>query len=124
MSDELREQPEPEAPPRTEPAATAPAPDATSALPPDEPELRRPRRPPGPPADGVAVAAFVLAILGVQLVAVVLGHLALARIRQGTRGGRGLAVAALGIGYAGLVLTLALAVLYFAVLAPLVTLPG
>jgi hypothetical protein len=89
----------------------------------DEPP-RRPRRQPGPPADGMAIAALVLSLLGLHLIGVVLGHVALGRIRSGPLGGRGLAIAALVVGYAGLVLALAWWTLYFSVLAPVVTLPG
>ena len=91
--------------------------------PPDEEPLRRPRREPRPPADGLAIAALVVAIAGLSLLAVVLGHLALGRIRERGTGGRRLAVAALALGYAGAVLFLAWWSVYFAVLAPIVTLP-
>ena len=98
----------------------------------DEPELaplkalpeEEPRRPRRPPADGLAVAAFTVSLVGLHIVGVVLGHLALARIAETGRGGRGLATAALVIGYGGLVLSLAWWIVYFAVLAPVVTLPG
>ncbi|WP_307807024.1 DUF4190 domain-containing protein [Naasia sp. SYSU D00057] len=105
--------------PAAPPAAFAPADPQ-----PDEEPLRRPRREPRQPADGLAIAALVVAIAGLSLLAVVLGHLALGRIRARGTGGRRLAVAALALGYAGLVLFLAWWAVYFAVLAPIVTLPG
>ncbi len=87
-----------------------------------------PEEPPSPaarpPRDGLAIAAFVVSLLGVHLAGIVLGHLALARTASMGRRGRGLAIAALVIGYAGLALALAGWVVYFAVLAPVVTLPG
>ncbi|WP_324650351.1 DUF4190 domain-containing protein [Georgenia sp. H159] len=54
--------------------------------------------------DSVAVTAMVLGVVGVVvpgvcLVAVALGHLALRRLRTSYEGGRGLAVAALVLGY-------------------------
>lgn len=91
---------------------------------PEDAEPRRPRRAPGAPFDVLAVAALVLSLLGVHVVGIVLGHLAVARVRENGRRGRGLAIAALLIGYAGLALALAWWVFYFAVLAPVVTLPG
>jgi hypothetical protein len=69
--------------------------------------LHSPSYPPGyqpyaaypPPAkretDGVAIAALVLAILAIVPVAVVLGIVALGRIKRTGNGGRGLAIAAL-----------------------------
>ncbi|PYG01161.1 protein of unknown function [Georgenia satyanarayanai] len=55
--------------------------------------------------DRVAVAAMVLGVLGVVvpglcLFAIALGHLGLHRLRTSYDGGRGLAVAALALGYA------------------------
>jgi ferric-dicitrate binding protein FerR (iron transport regulator) len=97
---------------------------APTAFAPDEEPLRRPRRRSGSPPDGLAVAAIVVAVAGLSLVAVVLGHLALHRIDRRGSGGRWVAVAALVLGYAGLVLFLAWWAVYFAVLAPIVTLPG
>ena len=89
-----------------------------------EEALRRPRRIPGPPADGFAVAALIAALGGLSLVAIVLGLLALGRIARHGSGGRGLAIAGLVLGWTGLAIFLAWWTLYFAVLAPIVTLPG
>lgn len=54
--------------------------------------------------DSVAVTAMVLGVVGIVvpglcLIAVALGHLALRRLRTSYEGGRGLAVAALVLGY-------------------------
>ncbi|BDZ44982.1 DUF4190 domain-containing protein [Naasia aerilata] len=85
---------------------------------------RRPRRAPRPPADGRAVAALVLSLVGLHVLGVILGHVALARIRRTGAGGRGMAIAGLVLGYTGLVLALVWWTVYFSVIAPLVTLPG
>ncbi|WP_210479711.1 DUF4190 domain-containing protein [Naasia sp. SYSU D00948] len=74
--------------------------------------------------DGLAVAAFAVSLVGLHIPGIVLGHLARARIAETGRGGQRLATWALVIGYAGLALSLAWWTLYFAVLAPAVTLPG
>jgi hypothetical protein len=100
--------PPPPSPPAGEPSAWPPP-----AYGPPPPAHRPPPPGYGPPAgygppggyvptvsrgtDGVAVAAFVLAIVGVVPVALVLGFVALARIRRSGRGGRGLAIASLVI---------------------------
>lgn len=73
--------------------------------------------PPGPPhwspphtvpTSGLATAALVLSLLGTMacflfgipsIIAVALGHAAMRQTRTGARGGHGLAVAALIIGY-------------------------
>jgi hypothetical protein len=62
-----------------------------------------------PPTDGLAVASFVLSLLGFNLIAVILGHVALRRIRTTGAGGHGFAIAGLVIGYTTLtVIALAL----------------
>ncbi|MCU1438579.1 MAG: hypothetical protein JWP66_1666 [Naasia sp.] len=97
-------------------AADQPGPTADEAAP------RRPRNPRLPP-DRYAIGALVTALLALFPVAVVLGHIALARVRVYEVGGHGIAVAALVIGYLGLVVGFAAWALYFAVVAPAVTLP-
>ncbi|MFD0783438.1 DUF4190 domain-containing protein, partial [Micromonospora azadirachtae] len=62
-----------------------------------------------PPASGAATASMVFGILGVLggwclfglpcILAVVLGHVGLHETRQGTKSGRGMAVAGLVLGY-------------------------
>jgi hypothetical protein len=65
--------------------------------------------PPAPPAypgsqgtNGFAIASLVLALVGIQILAIVFGHVALAQIRRsgGAQRGRGLAIAGLVVGYA------------------------
>lgn len=63
----------------------------------------------GPPSSGTAVASMVLGIIGAVggwcllaipcLIAVVLGHAALADIKRTGKGGKGMAVAGLVLGY-------------------------
>ncbi|HEU0212946.1 MAG TPA: DUF4190 domain-containing protein [Jiangellaceae bacterium] len=55
------------------------------------------------PTSGLAVTALVLAILGLSIVAVIYGHLALGDIRRTGKEGRSLAVAGLVLGYSGTV---------------------
>lgn len=62
-----------------------------------------PPYPPYPPArrtDPLAVAALVSGLLGFALIPVVLGHLALSRIRRTGDGGGWMAVVGLVLGYA------------------------
>lgn len=56
-----------------------------------------------PPTDGVAIAAFVTALCGFGLIPVVLGHVALGRIRRTGAGGTAFAVVGLVLGYTVLV---------------------
>lgn len=90
---------------------------------PEDSDFLRPRRDPRPPIDPLAVWAFVTSVLGLGLVAVVLGVLARARVSASGRRGRGLALAAIVLGATGALVGLAAVALYFAVLAPVVTLP-
>ncbi|GAA2721606.1 DUF4190 domain-containing protein [Cellulomonas aerilata] len=53
---------------------------------------------PRPRTDGLAVASFVTAVVGLGLVGIGLGLGALVRIRRGVRQGRGLALAGIAIG--------------------------
>lgn len=90
----------------------------------DDPSRFRSReRPSHRPTDPVAIAAFFCAILLLAIVAVALGHWATFRTERGELGGRGLAKAAIVLGYAELALAVLFWIFYFAVLAPLLTLP-
>jgi hypothetical protein len=53
--------------------------------------------------NGMAVAAMVLGIVGVSILAVILGHVALHQIRRTGEDGRGFAIAGLILGYVGVV---------------------
>lgn len=59
--------------------------------------------------DGLAIASLVTALCGLGIVPVVLGHVALGRIRQTGADGTALAVIGLVLGYA----TIALGVVFF-----------
>lgn len=66
--------------------------------------------------DGTAVAAMVLGVVGIVvpglcLVAIALGHVGLHRLKRSYSGGRGLAIAGLVLGYAGLALWLSVLLL-------------
>lgn len=63
-----------------------------------------------PATDGMAVASFVCALCGLALIPVVLGHLALARIRRTGAGGTGFAVTGLVLGYLALAVYVVIAV--------------
>lgn len=54
---------------------------------------------PAPKTNGLAIAAFVLGLLGLAIVPVVMGHLALSQIKRTQEGGRGFAITGLVLGY-------------------------
>jgi hypothetical protein len=73
--------------------------------------------PPQPPVvpsasgtNGLAIASMVLGILGISIVAVILGHISLSQIKRSgdTQEGRGFAIAGLVLGYIGLAVFLIL----------------
>jgi len=68
---------------------------------------------------GWAIASLILSIVGVSLLGVIFGHVALSQIKKsnGMVGGRGLAIAGLIIGYLGI--AVALILVGFVVLAVL-----
>lgn len=51
------------------------------------------------PTDGVGIAAFVTGLLGLGIVAVILGHVSLSRIKQSGDGGSAFAIIGLVLGY-------------------------
>jgi hypothetical protein len=72
--------------------------------------------PPGPPrrrTDGFAIASLVLGILGGTILSIVFGFVALSRIKRssGRKGGRGLAIAGISLGFLWLALIAVLVVL-------------
>ena len=79
-----------------------------------------PGYPPAGPTSGMAIASLVVSLLGIGLVAVILGHLALNEIKKsnGYIQGRGLAIAGLIIGY--LQIAAGVAVLLFFVIGIIV----
>jgi hypothetical protein len=107
----------------TYPPAQDPYPDPTRPLVPYEPPYSPPpayypgyppppvyvQPAPPPPVSGLAVASMVLAIIGLlsgcctfgipAILAVILGHVALAETRNGAKTGYGMAIAGLVMGY-------------------------
>ncbi|MEO1825982.1 MAG: DUF4190 domain-containing protein [Roseibacillus sp.] len=77
--------------------------------PPPQPPIPAPQPAPQytpPQTSGLAIASLVCSIVGVSLVAVILGHIALGKIRRsnGAVDGKGLALAGTIVGYVGLFL--------------------
>lgn len=58
---------------------------------------------PQQPTDGLSIASLVCALLGLNIVAIILGHMGLSRIKHTGAPGRGFAIAGLIIGYITLV---------------------
>ncbi len=67
----------------------------------------------GPGTNGTAIASLVLALCGLAILPVVLGHVALGQIRRSGQDGTALAVAGLVLGYLELVAYTLLIVLPF-----------
>lgn len=61
------------------------------------------------PTNGMAIAALITALLGLAVIPIVLGHLALGQIRRRDEGGGAMAVIGLVLGYGTLVLYLVFA---------------
>lgn len=64
----------------------------------------------------LSIVGFVLAFV-VSLGAVICGHIALAQIKRTGERGRGLAIAALILGYLGILLGIILAIVYVVIIA-------
>lgn len=56
------------------------------------------------PTSGMAVASMVLGLVGVSLLAVIFGHVALGDVKRNHKDGRGMAIAGLVLGYLGIIL--------------------
>ena len=71
---------------------------------PPEPEAPRPA---AEGTNGLAIASLICGILGcvpgASIAAVVMGHMALGRIKRSGQGGRGMAIVGLILGYVGIV---------------------
>ena len=65
-----------------------------------------------PKTNGLAIAAFVLSLLGFALLPVIFGHIALGQIKTTGAPGRGIALAGLIVGYAYIAFTLIFIVIY------------
>ena len=57
----------------------------------------------GPKTNTLAIVTLIAGILGFNLIAVILGHIALSPIKKSNEGGRTLAIVGLVLGYIGLV---------------------
>ena len=62
--------------------------------------------------NGLAIAAFILSLVGFSFVAAILGHVAMGQIKRMGEGGNGLAIAAVVIGW----LSFALGLFWFVVI--------
>lgn len=87
-----------------------------------------PLPPAAPPTNTLALTAFILTLAGwlvlgplVVFVTIPMGHIALSQIKRTGEQGRGFAVAALVIGYIIVALTVLLLVVFFGVLARIVS---
>ena len=95
------------------------------------PSYAQPQYAPGPgyapagPTSGMAIASLVCSLLGIGLVGVILGHLALSEIKKsnGYTQGRGLAIAGLIIGYLQIAAGVALILFFIIGLAFAASLP-
>lgn len=59
-----------------------------------------------PPMNVLALVGFIMSLVGVSLVGIILGHVALPQIKRTGERGRGLAIAALVIGYLSIALSI------------------
>jgi len=93
--------------------------------PPPQPPIPAPQQAPhqtSPQTSGLAIASLVCSIVGVSLIAIILGHIALGKIRRsnGAVDGKGLALAGTIVGYVGLFLFIVLFIVPFLVVGGLV----
>ena len=93
--------------------------------PPPQPPIPAPQPAPQytpPQTSGLAIASLVCSIVGVSLVAVILGHIALGKIRRsnGAVDGKGLALAGTIVGYVGIFLFIVLVIVPFLLVGGLV----
>jgi hypothetical protein len=73
--------------------------------------------------NGLAIASLVLGIVGISIVAIILGHISLGQINKTGEQGRGMALAGTILGYVGLVFTIIwiiVAVVFAAAYVPVV----
>lgn len=66
-----------------------------------QPQYAAPQQPANPPTNTMAIIALIASFI-ISLVGVILGHISLSQIKKTGEGGRGLAIAALIIGYIGI----------------------
>jgi hypothetical protein len=63
------------------------------------------------PFNVLSIVAFVLSVLGISVVAIILGHIGLSQVNKRGERGRGFAIAALIIGYVTLAIEIFLLIL-------------
>lgn len=101
-------------PPAGSPWDTPPAPGPQGYTFPQAPAWGPPAAPPPSGASGLAIAAFVLGLLGAAVITaiagIVLGIVSLSRIRRSGGGGKGFSIAGIALGGAWLLLPVALGV--------------
>jgi len=73
------------------------------------------------PFNVLSIVAFVLSIVGVSLIGVILGHIALSQLKRTGERGRGFAIAALIIGYVAIAAGIIFAIVWIAVLLPAIS---
>lgn len=81
----------------------------SDSIPPQPPVTAQPQNTPGTPQNcGLAIASLVCGVLGISLIAIILGHISLGKIRRsnGTLKGRGMALTGTILGYAFIVVTI------------------
>jgi len=69
------------------------------------------------PWNGLAIASLVLSIIGLSLLGVILGHIALSQIKRTGEQGSALAIVGLVLGYLGLLVLIIGAIVAFLMLA-------
>lgn len=62
---------------------------------------------PGTRTNGLAIAAFVMSLVGFSFIAAIMGHVAMGQIKRNGEGGNGLAIAAVVIGWLSFVAQIA-----------------
>ena len=93
----------------------------SDSIPPQPPVTAHSQNTPGAPQNcGLAIASLVCGVLGVSLIAIILGHISLGKIRRsnGTLKGRGMALTGTILGYAFIVVTILVLAASFLLLKP------
>jgi hypothetical protein len=75
---------------------------------------------PAPRTNGLAIASFVLGILGFAIIPVILGHISISQINKRGEGGKVFAIIGLVLGYLGILAW----VLFFLIFLPLIFVAG
>ena len=113
---------DPNLPPTTPPSGQQPpAPPAYQPPPAAAPAYQQQQAPSGPQPYGaptekynaLAIVSLVTGVLFISLVAIITGHIALSQINKSQEKGRGLAIAGLVLGYAGILLSILIFFLFF-----------